>query len=645
MTNGLSRKLAVIMHADVVGSARLVHLNETLAHERIRDTFQRFSDTIRLYNGVAHEVRGDALVAEFRMASDAVSASLAFQAANAIYLDELEDDVRPVVRVGIAMGEVVIADHTVTGDGVVLAQRLEQLAEPGGVVIQGAAHETVPKRLPFDYEDMGELELKGFDDLVRTFAVKLRPGAVMPQPESQPQGDRRVSDLLYKFLPPQTKPASLRRRRFMVVSGIAALLAIAGIWVAVTPLGEDAEKSSAAAKQADILSIFVMPFVNRSDEPEQDYFVDGITEDIITDFSRLSNLTVIAWNTSSSFRGKTVQPQELKREFGVDYVLDGSMRKSGDQLRITAQLVDASNGKQVWAERYDRKLADVFALQDDVTKKIVQALAVRLTATEKGQLGRPATNNFAAYERFLRGQQYFKQQTKEGNELARGSYQRAIELDPTFARAYGGLALTHVLDFRSGWTDAPIETLDRALTLAEQAVALGNNIPQTHWALGFVYLFRKQYAEAEAAARQTIKLAPSYADGYGLLAFVNNWQGKAEDAVRNMRKAMTLNPYYTYEYPWTLGLAYFFLGRYPEAVEAMKDALEHNANAPLPRLFLAAAYIRLGRQDDAEWEIDQAMILYPNTKLPQIAATLPLTNRDQINAILDDLRKAGVPER
>lgn len=620
-------------------------MNETLAHDRIRDTYQRFSDTIRLYNGIAHEIRGDALVAEFPRASDAVSASLAFQAANATHLDELKDDVRPVVRVGIAMGEVVVADHTVTGDGVVLAQRLEQLAEPGGVVIQGAAHETVPRRLPFDYEDMGELELKGFDDLVRAFAVKLRPGATIPEPESHSQGDRRVSDLLYKFLLPQTAPVPLRRRRLMVVSGIAALLAIAGIWVAVAPFGDGAEKSSAATKQADILSIFVMPFVNRSDEPEQDYFVDGITEDIITDFSRLSNLTVIAWNTSSSFRGKTVQPQEIKREFGVDYVLEGSMRKSGDQLRITAQLVDTSNGKQVWAERYDRRLEDVFALQDDVTKKIVQALAVKLTATEKGQLRRPATDNFAAYDIFLRGQQYFKRQTKEGNEMARAAYQQVIELDPTYARAYGALALTHALDFRSGWTDAPNETLDRALTLAEQAVALGNNIPQTHWALGFVYLFRKQYAEAEAAALQTIKLAPSYADGYGLLAFVNNWQGKTKDAVRNMRKAMTLNPYYTYEYPWTLGLAYFFLGRYPEAVEAMKDALEHNANAPLPRLFLAATYIRLGRQDDAEWEIDQAMILYPNTKLSQIATTLPLANRDQINAILDDLRKAGVPER
>ncbi len=644
MTNGLSRKLAVIMHADVVSSARLVHLDETLAHERIRGTFQRFSDTIRLYNGVAHEIRGDALVAEFPMASDAVCASLAFQEANAAHLDKLEDDVRPVVRVGIAMGEVVVADHMVTGDGVVLAQRLEQLAEPGGVVIQGAAHETVPKRLPFDYDDMGELALKGFDELVRAFAVKLRPGAAMPQPESHSQGDRRVPDLLYKVWPTQTTPASLRRRRFTVVSSIAALLAIAGIWVALTPFGEDAEKSNAATKQADIPSIFVMPFVNRSDEPEQDYFVDGITEDIITDFSRLSNLTVIAWNTSSSFRGGTVQPQELKKAFGVDYVLDGSMRKSGDQLRITAQLVDASNGKQVWAERYDRRLEDVFALQDDVTKKIVQALAVKLTAAEKGQLGRPATNNFAAYETFLRGQQYFRQQTKEGNELARETYMRAIELDPSYARAYGALALTHVLDFRSGWTDAPNETLDRALALAEQAVALGNDIPQTHWALGFVYLFRKQYAEAEAAALQTIKLAPSYADGYGLLAFVNNWQGKAEDAARNMRKAMALNPYYTYEYPWTLGLAYFFLGRYPEAVEAMKDALEHNANAPLPRLFLAAAYIRLGRQDDAEWEIDQVMILYPNTTLFQVATTLPLSNRDQINAILGDLRKAGLPD-
>lgn len=628
MGNGLSRKLAVIMHADVVSSTRLVHLDETLAHERIRDTFQRFSDTIRLYNGVAHEIRGDALVAEFHMASDAVTASLAFQAANAAHVAELTDDVRPVVRVGISIGEVVVADNTVTGEGVVLAQRLEQLAEPGGVVIHGAAYETVPKRLPFDYEDLGDLELKGFDGVVRAFAVKLRPGAAIPQP-----GPLHIS------------PVVSHRRGFMLAGGTAALIIVAGIWFSISPFGEPAEKNVATPQQADNPSIIVLPFVNRSDDPGQGYFADGITEDIITELSRLSNLTVLARNTAFHYKGEAVKPQVIGKELGVRYVLNGSVRKSGGQLRITTQLTDAVNGTSIWAEHYDRKLADVFALQDEVTQKIVAVLAVRLTPAEQGKLVHPGTNNLAAYDSFLRGLQYYRQRTKEGDALARDAYRHAIELDPSYARAYGALAITNIFDSMLGWSESTSEEArERNLELAQKAVALDKTSPEAYWALGFVYLFRKQYDEAEAAAKQAVALAPNYADGYGLLAFINNWQGKSEDAVRHIRKAMTLNPYYTHEYPWNLGLAYYFLGRYSEAVEALQDAVNRNESAVLARLFLAASYVRLGRQGDAEWEVEQVMLQSPDTKLSQLAATLPLKNRDKMIAFSADLRKAGLPD-
>lgn len=653
MSKRLSRKLAVIMHADIVGSTSLVHLNETLAHERIRDTFQRFADTIRLYNGVAHEIRGDALVAEFSMASEAVGAALAFQAANAARLEMLADDVRPVLRVGIAMGEVIVADHTVTGDGVVLAQRLEQLAEPGGVVIQGAAHETVPKRLPFDYADLGELKLKGFDEAVRAFAVSLRPGESVPAPdyagekvphaagapENVPAAAGSIADQDHP-----TRGAS-PRRNLIAAGSLAALFAIAAIWFAVTPSGEHAAPIGPATTQENP-SLIVLPFANKSDDPRQDYFVDGISEDIITAFSRLSNLTVIAWNTSSSYKGKTVQPQQVGKELGVGYMLAGSVRKSGDQLRITAALVDTGSGKQLWAERYDRKLADVFALQDDVTRKIVQALALKLTAAEKGQLGHVGTNNLAAYDALLQGLQYFRQRNKEGSELARAAYRRAIEFDPGYARAYGALAITLTFESTYGYSELrPEEAKERALELAQKAVAVDSSSPEVQWALGYVHLFRKEYDEAEAAAKQAVALAPSFADGYGLLAFISNWQGKEENAVAYIRKAMVLNPYYTYDYPWNLGLAYYLLGQYPEAVKALQDALAHNESAVLPRLFLASCYLKLGRQSDADWEVEQVMIQSPETRLSVLATSLPLKNRDKLNAFLADLSKAGMPDR
>ncbi len=630
MGNRASRKLAVIIHADVVSSTSLVQLDETLAHERIQGTFHRFSDTIKRYNGNPLEIRGDALVAEFPRASDALCASMAFQKANSDHVAHLTDEIRPVLRVGIAMGEVVVADHTVTGGGVVLAQRLEQLAEPGGVVIQGAAHETVPKRLPFNYKDLGEIELKGFDDPVRACSVQIKAGENIPNPE------RQAGKGLEPFL------SSTRNR--ILAGSLAALLVITGIWFS-PPFSSKQEESTEVTTETKVPSLLVLPFANKSDDPSQDYFVDGISEDIITSFSRLSNLTVLAWNTSSSFKGKTVQPQEISKELGVSFILDGSVRKAGDQLRITAELVDAGNGKQLWADRYDRKLADVFALQDEVTQKIVQALSLRLTAAEKGQLGHSGTNNLEAYDFFLQGLQYNRQQTKESAVMARAAFSRALELDPSYARAYGGLAIITTRETQFGYANlTPTEGLSRALQLAQKAVELDPNSPETNWTLGFVHMFRKEYDKAESATKKAIELSPNYADGYGLLSFIENWQGNAKDAERYILKAMKLNPYYSYDYPWNLGLSKYLMGQYEEATKGFQDALGHNESAIFPRLFLAASYVRLGRLDDASWEIEQLSVQSPDTKVSQLANTIPLKDKEKLTMFLDDLRKAGMAD-
>jgi len=290
VTDAPSRKLVVLVHADVVGSTALVQLDESLTHQRIQDTFRRFAETIAAHGGVAHEIRGDALVAEFSRASDAVSASTAFQIANTTHNEGLSDDVRPVVRIGIAMGEVVIADNTITGEGVVLAQRLEQLADPGGVCIQGAAYETVPKRLPFAYENLGERELKGFHEPIRVYAVKKKSQANAPT-----------------------------------------------------------QRKAAAPDLADNPSIGILPFANMSGDPEQEYFSDGITEDIITELSKISGLLVISRNSTFTYKGKATKVQEICRDLGVRYVLEGSVRKAGQRVRITAQLIDGISGGHLWA--------------------------------------------------------------------------------------------------------------------------------------------------------------------------------------------------------------------------------------------------------------------------------------------------------
>ena len=320
----LSRKLAVILHADVVGSTSLVQKNEAIAHKRIQAAFHQFSETIRSYGGIAREIRGDALVAEFERASDAVAAALAFQVSNVELNTAIEDDIQPQVRIGISLGEVIVADNTVTGTGVVLAQRLEQLAGPGGVVVQGSVSETVPTRMPFEFGYLGEQDLKGFDKPVRAFSASLQEGKTLPAPE-------------VTAAPHSAKPEGLQ--------------------------------------VPDKPSIAVLPFISMSSDPEQEFLADGITDDIITNLSRFRDLFVIASNSSFVYKGKAVNVQNVSRELGVRYILEGSIQKSKDEIRINAQLIEGSTGSHLWAERYQRHGEDIFALQDEVVGLIVGSLA------------------------------------------------------------------------------------------------------------------------------------------------------------------------------------------------------------------------------------------------------------------------------
>jgi len=306
--------------------------------------------------------------------------------------------------------------------------------------------------------------------------------------------------------------------------------------------------------------------------------------------------------------------------------------------------VDVSSGANVWAERYDRELVEVFALQEDVTQKLVSALALNLTAGEKQQLAKVETSSLEAYQLFLIGQQHFRVRTRAGNELAMQAYRRALELDPSYARAYGALAVVLSHTVRDGWSETPDETSRQSLDYARKAVSLDNTSPEVYWALGYVHLWRHEYGEATEAVERAIELSPSYADGYGLLAFIYNWRGRAEDARRYILKAMELNPHYTFDYPWNLGLANYTLGHYEEAVAALTRALERNENTVLPRLYLAACYVRLGRPDDAAWEIERARIIRPETSIKQLAGVLAYEDEELKKAVIGDLRKAGLPE-
>ena len=325
MQDASERELAVIMHVDVVGSTALVRADEALAHARIQGAFRRLTTTVDTHGGKAQEVRGDALVAIFTRASDAVEAALSFQEANATFLSSLTDDIKPVARIGIALGEVVIADGTITGEAVVLAQRLEQLAGAGEVCIQRTVRETVPGRLPYAYEKRDNQTLKGFDEPVQVFIVERLPEIGLPNLQDPPT------------------------------------------------------MSQSALSLPDKPSIAVLPFTNMSDDPEQEYFSDGMTEEIITALSQIPRLFVIARNSTFAYKGKPLKIQQIAEELAVRYVLEGSVQRSDDRVRITVQLIDATTGHHLWADNYDRQVKDIFALQDEIAMKIMAELQVELS--------------------------------------------------------------------------------------------------------------------------------------------------------------------------------------------------------------------------------------------------------------------------
>ncbi|MGD8556766.1 MAG: tetratricopeptide repeat protein [Chromatiales bacterium] len=398
------------------------------------------------------------------------------------------------------------------------------------------------------------------------------------------------------------------------------------------------------ASQDVVYSLAVMPFESLGDDPVQLNLADGLTEDLITDFSRLSNMLVISGTSTNHYRGKDISPQTLAEELGVDFILKGNVRRIHEKIRVNAQLIDARNGYNRWAERYDKGVEEIFAVQNDVTNSILTAFDLKPPSQEMERVDRAATSNLLAYDYFLEGQRLSKIQTKESHEEARAAYRKAIDADPDYGRAYGALAYSMSVSYRRGWTDTPIETIDRAVQLGKQGVELDDSIPQTYWSLGFAYMMKRDFEKAEKALQDAIRIAPSYADGYGLLALIKNNRGEPEKAIEYIRKGMRLNPFFTWDYYYNLGRAYYTMGRYEEAIEYLLKAKERNENVIQVRLLLAASYVNVNRMDEAEWEIEEVQFLNPKETLTHTRQTIPMTNPAYLDKLISDLRKAGLPE-
>ncbi len=527
----LSGKLVVILHADVVGSTQLVQQDEQLAHERIQDAFKRFSDAIRKHHGRVQELRGDALLAEFERASDAVTAAISFLSDHHDQLVKLNDEIQPGVRVGIALGEVVIADSTVTGAGVVLAQRIEQLAEPGGLCITSAIHEALPNRMPFTIESLGEQALKGFDDPVRVYRVELSPGESIPPPQQK----RKQEPSQMRWIP-------------MIAAALFMLMVIGGFtyWSKnAVPNEKPASVERMAFPLPDKPSIAVLPFTNMSNDEEQEFFVDGMTEDLITDISKVPGLFVIARNSVFTYKGKAVKVRQVAEELGVRYVLEGSVRRSGDQVRINAQLIDSTTGGHLWADRYDGSMADIFALQDTVTQQIASALQLNLTQRETAVTTK--TINPKAYDAFLKGWAHYQRHTSNDLTKAVPYLEAAIRLDSEYAQAHAALAAVYWEAWDKHWAGAleisSSEAMKNAKAHLHQAMKQPGSL--AHWVASNILIVEGNYQAAVTEAKQVVALDSNNAAGYAILAKALTLSGKANESAALIDKAVRLDPYFS----------------------------------------------------------------------------------------------------
>ncbi len=439
--------------------------------------------------------------------------------------------------------------------------------------------------------------------------------------------------------PAPPPPIAPRRLPRVLVSALAvtALIVAAVAWLRPWQAGD-----VNVPPQAERLSIIVLPFDNLGDDPHQQYFADGITDDLITDLTKISGLFVISRDSAFTYRGERPDVRKVAKEMDVRYVVHGSVRRAGDRVRINAQLTDTVTGKQLWAERYDGGTEDLFVLQDQINQQIVSALSVELSTAEHRRLALQDTDNVAAYEYFLRGEELFYRYARVSNMEARELFSQAIGLDPKFARAYAMLAWTHTFDFMNGWSDQPVQSLLQGEQLATRALELDPDLPLGYFVRGLVHRERGEYVKALVEAERAVELDANYANGHVLYATLLYYAGRPEEGLERMKQAIQLNPHHPFNYPFHLGQAYFVLGRYDEAIAEFKKGLQTNPASERLHVWLAASYARSGKVDEAKWEMDQVLTVNPQFSLERVSQAFPFKDPSDLERFVGGLRLAGV---
>ena len=584
----IQRRLSVVLVADMVGYSRLMEVDEAGTLTRLKALRDELIDPkVHEHRGRIVKTAGDGFLIEFDSVAGAVQSAVEIQRALTERNLSVQQDKQILFRIGINLGEIIVEGDDIYGNGVNVAARLEGLAEPGGICISGTVYDQIESILNLGYDDLGEQRVKNIAKPVRSYAIRMRSS------ETGPAGTAP------KPVPP-----------------------------------DDPGRPSVA----------VLPFTNMSADPEQEFFADGISEDIITSLSKISGLFVIARHSSFAYKGKTVDLRQVGHDLGVRTVLEGSIRKAGNKLRITAQLIDVTTRGQIWSARFDRDLTDLFALQDEITSNVVSALHVRLVEGEQARVWSRSTENLGAWECFTQGMPYFRRYTREGNVRARALFEKAVELDPGYATAWIWIGWSHWADARFLWVDSPSEATKRANELAQKGLALDEDLSATHALLSAIHLMRREFDEATAEGEKAVALDPNGADVTALLAMTLNWSGRPKEAESLVEKAKRMSPLYSAWYLAVQAHAYRLMARHDEAIVIYGESIARNRDHIGPRIGLTSCLAEVGRLDEARSEAAEVLRINPSFTLTKYAKSLTYKDPSHAERSLNTLREAGLPD-
>ena len=631
---GFHRKLTAILSADVAGYSRLMQDDETATVTTLESYKQAFYDLIKQHRGRVVDSPGDNLLAEFASVVDAVQCAVAVQKEFHAHNAELPENRRMLFRIGVNLGDVIEEGDRIYGDGVNIAARLESLAEPGGICVSKTAFDQIETKLPMGYEYLGEQPVKNIAKPVGAYRVVLESRIT------------EKKDTVEKPKRPGRKP---------LVYGLAGLLVLLvgamAVWqlmprpVPPTPLPvEKADPQKMAFALPDKPSIAVLPFTNMSDDKEQEYFADGLTEEIINGLSKVEHVFVIARNSTFIYKGKPVKVQQVAEEMGIRYVLEGSVRKDGDKVRITIQLVDALTGRHVFSERYDRDFKDILAIQDEITMNILVALQVALTKGEWAQLSAKGTKSLDAYLKAMQAQQFLTQFNKERLVLARRNAEEAIALDPEYSNGYRALAMVMLNEIFVGSNKLPrAEAVQQALGLAQKALALDASSSLNHTVVSLIYNFSQQPEKALPEAEQAIALGPNDAFAYDAMGAALLSCERFQEAILMFQKSLRLSPIpVTGGVLLRLGGAYRWDNRHEEAIAAFKRLLHYYPDHVPGHAYLAATYANTSRDAEAHAEAAEVLKIDPNFSAERFVKAFSIRNPKILDQMLNDLRKAGL---